>query len=63
MTTVEAHNFIIPFGKYNGRTIGHINRVDPKYIDWLYDRFHGQRKYLKICQAIELACYPNASKD
>ena len=37
METVEdAANFVITFGKYNGRTLGEIWKTDGSYIDWLW---------------------------
>lgn len=31
----EATDTVMPFGKYEGRTLGDIAEHDPLYIDWL----------------------------
>lgn len=35
-TVDDAANFVIGFGKYNGKTLGEVWKTDGNYIDWLW---------------------------
>lgn len=35
MSDAVSEDFIMPFGKYRGQTLGDILAGDPKYLDWL----------------------------
>ena len=48
ITKLEADSYVLPFGKYKGKTI---KEVDSKYIDWLIDNTKDER----ILKIIELA--------
>ena len=36
-TVDDAAGFVITFGKYNGKTLGELYKLDRKYLEWLYD--------------------------
>ena len=33
----DAKNYVLNFGKYKGKTLGELFRLDRKYLEWLYD--------------------------
>lgn len=48
-------DYVIEFGKYKGKTIGEIYKLDPKYIFWLIDR----DRYFKVDFKALLNIAPN----
>lgn len=44
----KEYNYIMPFGKYKGKTLKHIYNVNADYIKWLYNK-NITRGYLKEC--------------
>jgi hypothetical protein len=35
MMDINPEDFVMPFGKYKGETLGDIAASDPAYLDWL----------------------------
>lgn len=50
MTTREAEQFVFPWGKYHGRTVGQVARIDPTYLDQMAG--HDLRAYPRLWEAI-----------
>jgi uncharacterized protein (DUF3820 family) len=52
-TLDEALNYIMPFGKYGGKTVGDIYSEDPQYLSWVWDTFDDS-KWPKLMDAIRI---------
>lgn len=61
MTFKDASNFVMPFGKFKGRTLDAIASTDSglKYLDWL----RGERAYDNSCKPIDHALDAYMSDD
>jgi hypothetical protein len=36
-TTINPYEYVIQFGKHNGKSIDEISEIDPSYIVWLHE--------------------------
>lgn len=36
-TTINPYEYVLPFGKYNGKLLDEISEIDPSYIVWLHE--------------------------
>ena len=55
MTPERAANFVLPIGKYRGRTLDDVYKLQPTYVEWLartMDRAIGRaaQGYLRMCK-------------
>jgi uncharacterized protein (DUF3820 family) len=43
--------YVMPFGKYKGKTLLHVSTVNPRYINWLLsiDLFPETKKFVQEC--------------
>lgn len=56
MTVDEARRFVLPIGKYKGKTIAEAMTLDAEYVKFfISDRFDAQNKYSKLKEAVAVA--------
>lgn len=53
MTKEEALKYIMPFGKYAGKSLGEIYVEDEKYLQWVWKEFD-PRGFKKLNEAMEV---------
>jgi len=52
-----AADYVMPFGKYRGTTLGRIAAINPGYLEWLAEKFEGKavgRAAAEVLESLEL---------
>lgn len=49
----ELKNFILPFGKYRGKTLGQVDEADFEYLEWLGANSNNKNVQKRIKEFIE----------
>ncbi len=52
----EAAEFVMPFGKHRGRTLGQIARRDPGYLRWLANKYRDGKIGQRAMRLLEPGC-------